>query len=145
MSYVALEESTYGVSFFERLEVDAPERSITQGPSADDVLDSIKHNISNVLNTRMGEAPSAPTLGLIDFNDATLGSRDLALQLRLAIRQCLKVYEPRLDKVDVRVLNDPDSPLNLCFHVTAEINRGALHDGVQIDLVLDNSRKYRVL
>ncbi|MFM2480446.1 type VI secretion system baseplate subunit TssE [Celerinatantimonas sp. YJH-8] len=145
MGYVALEESAYGVSFFERLEADAPARSMTQGPKAEDVLDSIKRNISNVLNTRIGESMSAPLLGLIDFNDATLGSRDLALQIRMAIRKCLKLYEPRLNQLDVRVLNDPDSPLNLRFHVTAQINRGALHDGVQIDLLLDNSRKYRVI
>jgi type VI secretion system protein len=145
MSYVVLEDSAYGVSFFERLEADAPTRSVTKGPDPVDVLDSIKRNISNLLNTRKGEAQSAPSLGLVDFNDATLGSHDLALQIKFAIRDCLERYEPRIEKMDIRVLPDHDCPLSLRFHITAGLNTGALHDKVQIDLLLDNSRKYRVV
>ncbi|MFM2476469.1 type VI secretion system baseplate subunit TssE [Celerinatantimonas sp. MCCC 1A17872] len=145
MGYVALEESAYGVSFFERLEADSVSRSITQGPSVQDVLESIKHNVANILNTRMGESLSAPELGLIDFNDAMLESSDLSMHLRLAIRRALEHYEPRLCNLDVQVHSDPDRPIDLRFHVTANVNRGALHHSVQIELVLENSRKYKVL
>ena len=97
----ALEESAYGVSFFERLEAGSSLRSVTKGPDPSDVLESIKRNVSNLLNTRLGEAQSAPSLGLIDFNDATLGSNDLAVQIKFAIRHCLEKYEPRLNCMEI--------------------------------------------
>ncbi|MFM2484452.1 type VI secretion system baseplate subunit TssE [Celerinatantimonas yamalensis] len=145
MAYVALEESAYGVSFFERLDADSQKRSVTQGPNVCDVLKSIKCNVANILNTRMGESLSSPELGLVDFNDAMLGSTDLAMFVRLAIRRCIERYEPRLCNLDVHVLQDPDQPLDLRFQVFANIHRGALHESVQIELVLENSRKYKVL
>ncbi|NCO47412.1 MAG: type VI secretion system baseplate subunit TssE, partial [Vibrio sp.] len=61
MTYIAPEESAFGVGFFERLEAGTKPMSLTQGPNAWDVLQSIKRNVSNILNTRMGEAQSAPT------------------------------------------------------------------------------------
>ncbi|EKO3881575.1 type VI secretion system baseplate subunit TssE, partial [Vibrio metschnikovii] len=84
MTYIAPEESAFGVSFFERLEADTNPMSLTQGPNAWDVLQSIKRNVSNILNTRMGEAQSAPSLGLVDFNDATLETLDLSLRIKLS-------------------------------------------------------------
>ncbi|EAS66186.1 type VI secretion system baseplate subunit TssE [Photobacterium angustum] len=145
MSYIELEDRAYGVSLFERLETNAPRKVMTKGPDAKHVLNSIKRNVAQLLNTRLGEALCAPHLGLIDFNDATLGTHDLALQIKLAIRHCLERYEPRLDKIDIQYVPNDESPLNIFFHITACINSRALHDSVRIDLMLDNSRKYRVM
>ncbi|MEZ8140870.1 lysozyme [Enterovibrio norvegicus FF-33] len=139
------DDIAYGVSFFQRLEADAPQRSVTQGPEAADVLESLKHNVSNLLNARIGESLSAPDLGLIDFNDASLSSHDLALQIRRAIRRCIETYEPRIQSMDINVLPDNGSPLNLRFQINASVNLGAMHRNVQIDLLLDSNRKYRVV
>ncbi|MDD1793400.1 type VI secretion system baseplate subunit TssE [Enterovibrio makurazakiensis] len=139
------DDIAYGVSFFQRLETDAPQRSVTQGPDPADVLDSLKVNVSNLLNARIGESLSAPDLGLIDFNDAALSSHDLALQIRRAIRRCIETYEPRIKSMDINVLPDNGSPLNLRFQISASVNLGAMHRKVQIDLLLDSNRKYRVV
>lgn len=144
MTYIAPEESAFGVGFFERLEAGTKPMSLTQGPNAWDVLQSIKRNVSNILNTRMGEAQSAPTLGLVDFNDATLETLDLSLRIKLAIQSCLDVYEPRLRNIVIRSESDVFSPLMPRFHIVAEINSDALHEKVQFNLLLDQNRKYRV-
>ncbi|WP_019280797.1 type VI secretion system baseplate subunit TssE [Vibrio anguillarum] len=144
MTYIAPEESAFGVGFFERLEAGTKPMSLTQGPNAWDVLQSIKRNVSNILNTRMGEAQSAPTLGLVDFNDATLETLDLSLRIKLAIQSCLDVYEPRLRNIVIRSESGVFSPLMLRFHIVAEINSDALHEKVQFNLLLDQNRKYRV-
>jgi type VI secretion system protein len=144
MSYIAPEEVAFGVGFFERLETGTKPRSLTQGPDAFDVLNSIKRNVSNVLNTRLGAAPSSPELGLIDFNDATLETLDLSLRIRLAIKQCLETYEPRLKNIVVVAEKDALSPLTLRFHITAAVNCDALHEKVQFNLLLDQNRQYRV-
>ncbi|MEF1218186.1 type VI secretion system baseplate subunit TssE, partial [Photobacterium damselae] len=57
----------------------------------------------------------------------------------------LESYEPRLKNIDVQFTPDDESPLNLRFHIRALVNSKALHDSVQIDLLLDTSRKYRVV
>ena len=145
MSYIELADRAYGVSLFERLETDAPQMTMTKARDINQILDSIKRNVAQLLNSRLGEAMSAPQLGLIDFNDAALGTHDLALQIKLAIQHCLECYEPRLKQIDIRYVPDNGSPLNIFFHITACSNSSALHESVRIDLLLDNSRKYRVI
>ncbi|OOF20865.1 lysozyme [Salinivibrio proteolyticus] len=145
MSYIALEDSVFGVGFLERLEAGAKPVSITQGPETRDVVNSIKKNIANVLNTRTGGAQSSPGLGLIDFNDATLESLDLSLRVKLAIKQCLETYEPRLTNILVSSDYDEHSPLTLRFNIVATVNSEALHEKVQLSLLLDQNRQYRVL
>ncbi|WP_406734512.1 type VI secretion system baseplate subunit TssE [Vibrio scophthalmi] len=144
MTYIAPEESAFGVGFLERLETGTKPMSLTQGPDAMHVLQSIKRNVSNILNTRLGEAQSAPMLGLVDFNDATLETLDLSLRIKLAIQNCLVSYEPRLRNIEIRSESDPYSPLMLRFNIVAEINSEALHDRVQLSLLLDQNRKYQV-
>ncbi|KXF83057.1 type VI secretion system baseplate subunit TssE [Enterovibrio coralii] len=138
------DDIAFGVSLFQRLDSKVKPSSFTQGPSAHDVLDSIKVSISNLLNARVGEALSAPELGLIDFNDASLSSHDLAIQIRRAIIRCIRQYEPRIQDMDISVLPDEYSPLNLRFQIAASVNVGAMHRNVRIDLLLDSNRKYRV-
>ncbi|MCZ4295529.1 type VI secretion system baseplate subunit TssE [Vibrio sinaloensis] len=145
MAYFAPEESTFGVGFFERLEANSTNVSLTQGPDASDVLKSIKLNVSRILNTRVGGAQSSRELGLIDFNDATLDTLDLSLKITLAIQDCLNNFEPRLQQVEVVPQTDSYSPLSLKFKITAEINSEAIHDRVQFSLLLDQNRKYRVI
>ncbi|UPQ87168.1 type VI secretion system baseplate subunit TssE [Vibrio sinaloensis] len=145
MTYFAPEESTFGVGFFERLEANTQNVSLTQGPQPSDVVRSIKRNVSMILNTRVGGAQSSPGLGLIDFNDATLDTLDLSLKVKLAIQDCLQNYEPRLKNIEVVAETDSFSPLSLQFRITAQINSEAIHDRVQINLLLDQNRKYRVI
>lgn len=145
MTYFAPEESTFGVGFFERLEANTQNVSLTQGPQPSDVVRSIKRNVSMILNTRVGGAQSSPSLGLIDFNDATLDTLDLSLKVKLAIQDCLQNYEPRLKNIEVVAETDRFSPLSLQFRITAQINSEAIHDRVQINLLLDQNRKYRVI
>ncbi|WGW01262.1 type VI secretion system baseplate subunit TssE [Vibrio sp. YMD68] len=145
MTYFAPEESTFGVGFFERLEANTKNVSLTQGPEFKDVLNSIKGNISNILNSRTGGSQSAPSLGLIDFNDATLDTLDLSLKIKLSIQDCLRHFEPRLKDIKVIAETDNLSPFSLQFRITAQINSDAIHDQVYIRLLLDQNRQYRVI
>lgn len=144
MSYLVDENSVFGIGFLDRLDLNAKPISLSQGADAIDVLNSIKSNVANILNTRLGEAQSAPSLGLIDFNDASLGVMDLSLKVKLAVKRCLSNYEPRLCNINIQTVTDPSNPLSLCFHINADINSAALHDKVEISLILGNDRKYRV-
>ncbi|HDS1200594.1 TPA: type VI secretion system baseplate subunit TssE [Shewanella algae] len=134
---------TFGVGFFERL---GAERQRGYGDSSlDAVVDSIKRNVSHILNTRIGESQSCPELGLFDFNDASSGSVDLGLRMRNGIKACLSRFEPRLTDIDVSVLFDEGNPMNLRFHIYGSIRVASNKDKLKIDLLLDNSRRYRVV
>ncbi|ANU39464.1 type VI secretion system baseplate subunit TssE [Vibrio scophthalmi] len=144
MTHIAPEERAFGVGFFERLEANAKPISLTQGPDVSDVLESIKRNVSNILNSRIGGSQSAPELGLIDFNDATLETLDLSVRIKLAIQHCLEMYEPRLIHIVVSAEQAMPSSLALKFHIIATVNSEAIHEKVQFSLLLDQNRKYRV-
>ncbi len=144
MGYIEPEESVFGVSLFERLEADAKPVSLSKGPESSEVLRSIKRNVANILNSRVGESLSSPQLGLIDFNDASTETLDLSILIQRSIEECLTKYEPRLSGVKVQELVDESDQLNLRFSVAAFVNTSAIHEKVKIDLLLDNNRKYRV-
>ncbi|MDD1780503.1 type VI secretion system baseplate subunit TssE [Enterovibrio sp. ZSDZ35] len=138
------DDTAFGVSLFQRMDTGFQHSSYIQGPATEDVLASLKLSVSNLLNARVGEALSAPELGLIDFNDASLSSHDLAIQIKRAITRCIRLYEPRIQDMEILVLPDESSPLNLRFQIAASVNVGAMHRNVRIDLLLDSNRKYRV-
>jgi type VI secretion system protein len=109
------------------------------------VVSSIKRHLVRLLNAHPGNSACAPELGLLDFNDATLGTHDLSIQIRSAIRQCIEKYEPRVKRVDVVALPQGQDPLQLRFQVTVYLNVGAKDDKTTIDLLLDDKRYYRVM
>lgn len=145
MTYFTPEESAFGVGFLERLEADAKAVSYTQGPDPKDVLQSIKLNVSHILNTRVGGAQSSPDLGLIDFNDASLDSLELSMNVQRAIQMCLERFEPRLTCIEVSPQMEISHSLSLQFKITAQFNSEAIHNNVQFSLLLDQNKQYRVI
>lgn len=132
-----------GSRLFERLS--APERPAPDGRDALAAeVESIKRHLVELLNSRPGHSESAPALGLLDFNDATIGVLDLELNVQRAIRECIESFEPRVSQVRVESLPRGNDPLQLRFQVHATLD---LEDGstqATIDLLL-NDKRYRCL
>ncbi|MDY6816064.1 MAG: type VI secretion system baseplate subunit TssE [Pseudomonadota bacterium] len=131
-------------SLFERLEQAAAPAGQGMGELTH-VVESIKRHLVRLLNAHPGNSVSAPDLGLLDFNDATLGTHDLSIQICGAIRQCIVKFEPRVKRVDVVVMPPGPNPLQLRFQVTVYLNGAGSGDQTTIDLVLDDKRYYRVV
>lgn len=131
-------------SLFERLEQAAAPVGQSMG-EASHVVESIKRHLVRLLNAHPGNSASVPDLGLLDFNDATLGTHDLSVQIRGAIRQCIEKFEPRVKRVDVVNLPQGPDPLQLRFQVTVYLRVGSEDDKTTIDLLLDDKRYYRVM
>lgn len=131
-------------SLFERLEqAGAP---TGQGMAeVTHVVESIKRHLVRLLNAHPGNSATVPDLGLLDFNDATLGTHDLSIQVRSAIRNCIEKYEPRVKRVDVVTLPQGSDLLQLRFQVTVYLNVGSEAEKTTIDLLLDDKRYYRVV
>lgn len=133
-----------GGSLFERLE-QATEPAGQGVGDLSHTVESIKRHLVRLLNAHPGNSASVPDLGLLDFNDATLGTHDLSIQIRSAIRHCIEKYEPRVQRVDVVALPQGPDPLQLRFQVTVYLKAGSPDDKTTIDLLLDDKRYYRVV
>jgi type VI secretion system protein len=131
-------------SLFERLDQTGQPAGMAMGEFTH-VVDSIKRHLVRLLNTHPGNSASAPALGLVDFNDATLGTQDLNIRIRSAIRQCIENYEPRVQRVDVVALPQGPDPMQLRFQVTVHLRVNSSQDRTTIDLLLDDRRYYRVV
>lgn len=130
----------FGSRLFERLS--APEQPGDQGWEADiaDTIESIKRHLVDLLNSHPGHSECAPELGLLDFNDATIGVLDLELNIQRAIRHCIERFEPRVRRVDVESLPRDGDPLQLRFQVHATLEIGRDSAEATIDLLLNNKR-----
>lgn len=136
-------DDTFGVSFFQRIGTEN-EYTSDGAESIEHVIASIKRNLSGLLNTRVGESQSCPELGLFDFNDASSGSFDLGVRIKTGIKACIERFEPRLSHIDIRVLHDSACPFSLRFHIHGKINVKTAQEMIEIDLILDSNRTYRV-
>jgi len=101
-----------------------------------DEIDSIVEHLRVLLNTRQGEAPTAPDFGIIDFTDVVHAFPEGIQVLQRAIRATILQYEPRLKNVTVRHIRD-DEVLLLKFEIAAQLaqagSRGTLKFRTQIN------------
>ncbi|MBA2777987.1 type VI secretion system baseplate subunit TssE [Billgrantia kenyensis] len=133
-----------GNRLFERLAT--PERSESGGAEASlaEIVESIKRHLVDLLNSHPGHSECAPELGLLDFNDATIGVLDLERNIQRAIRQCIERFEPRVRQVEVESLPRGSDPLQLRFQVHATVDLGRDQGQATIDLLL-NDKRYQCL
>ncbi|EFV40412.1 hypothetical protein M988_1009 [Hafnia paralvei ATCC 29927] len=109
-----------------------------------DLLVSLKQNLNAVLNSRPGCCQSSPTLGVIDFNDATGTSVDISASVCLAIQQCIENFDPRIKSVDVATFNNENDPLTLFFQVKAHIHFEDIDSVVNFNIQLDDNSRYQL-
>ncbi|AHG19555.1 lysozyme [Chania multitudinisentens RB-25] len=116
------------------------------GPSSrtrvQELLNSIKQHLNEVLNSRPGACQSAVGLGVIDLNDATATTSDFRKNIEQAIKGCIENYEPRISAVTVQSLINHSDPLLLSFHISAYVNFDNIGDVVEFNIQLDNNRRY---
>lgn len=102
---------------FDRLRAD--ERA---GGRVDEVVAIIEH-LRALLNTRLGSAVTAPSLGVLDLSDAMTQANGVNALLR-SIQATIVEYEPRLTNVSVRHRPASGEPI-LRFDITAQLARSS--------------------
>lgn len=108
----------------------------------EELLNSIKQHLNEVLNSRPGASQSAVELGVIDLNDATATTSDFRKSIEQAIKDCIENYEPRVSAVTVESLVSDSDPLLLTFHISALVNFDNIGDVIEFNIQLDNNRRY---
>ncbi len=129
------------MAFFERL-VATPERTEIVRQSNEEkaqaLLQSIKHNIEIILNSRQGCTACAPQLGLKDFNDATASSRSLCVEIIADIRRNIELFEPRVRVNRIDYIQDEDDLLTLTFRLVCSVPFKNQSEVSEFDLVLNS-------
>ncbi|MGL4923977.1 MAG: type VI secretion system baseplate subunit TssE [Aeromonas veronii] len=143
MPYLSSWDRGNAASLFDRIRGD--ESGFSPRLDVDTLVDSVKRQLEQVLNTRPGNCRSAPELGVIDFNDATQGSADIKGRIQEAIRQCIRRYEPRIVHVDVQSPDHQASPLEMSFQVTAHVRLEQREHVTSFNVHMDSHRHYRMV
>lgn len=136
--------SPTGSRLFERLALPEREPPGEYRERLAATVESIKRHLVDLLNSHPGHSECAPALGLLDFNDATIGVLDLELNIQRAIRTCIERFEPRVSRVEVESLPNANDPLQLRFQVHATLALGHEKTQTTIDLLL-NDKRYQCL
>ncbi|WP_392565266.1 type VI secretion system baseplate subunit TssE [Utexia brackfieldae] len=126
---------TNKASLFERLRQD--NLSATSGKAA--LIVSIKHNLQRIFNARPGECHGSRELGIIDINDALLGSEEIQHAICYSIQYCIEQYEPRISQVNVTVRQDPLTFAHY-FTVMAYLDQLSESDRINIDIHLNDNK-----
>ncbi|KNC91337.1 type VI secretion system baseplate subunit TssE [Trabulsiella odontotermitis] len=136
-------ERGFGGSLFERIG-DAATLSPRRKPKMV-LLHSILHNLQNILNTRSGSCYGSPELGISDLNDEALISRDFRSEIGHGLHDCILQYEPRIDSAVVTAATaDGYSPLELRFHIMAQVGFDEAVDVLEFDILLDSHQHFQV-
>lgn len=133
-----------GMRLFERLAAPGHSEGVVTEVGLAEIVESIKRHLVELLNSHPGHSECAPELGLLDFNDATIGVLDLERNIERAIRQCIERFEPRVRRVEVASLPRGNDLLQLRFQIHATVELGRSLGQATIDLVL-NDKRYQCL
>ncbi len=142
---------TSGVSLFQRMQASSDNqrksRTLLSRPEyLQQLVDSVQGHLEHLLNTRAGASQACRGYGLLDFNDAAVGSKDQARSIAQDIKRCISHYERRLCNVDVNFTGyREEDPTVLQFGITCQFNIESKHDRVTIELYLDKDRNFKIM
>lgn len=83
-------------------------------------MDSIRHHLQVMLNTRHGNAMTVPEYGTSDFSDYFRSFTTMQV-IQDEILRSIEVYEPRLTDVEVSFVPDEENPFAMHFDIEASV------------------------
>jgi type VI secretion system protein len=92
-------------------------------PSPPDEVGAIVAHLQALLNTRRGDAVTAPDFGILDFSDMAGEFPAAIAPLAKSIRATILEFEPRLKNVSVRHIPE-EHALTLRFEIQAQLAGG---------------------
>ena len=108
-------------SILERLARPATKGQRTLNENTHEITRSVLRNLQHILNTRLGDAPAQPDLGMPSPSEITQASPDAINMVMRNLRACIEKYEPRLSSIDIAHVEAGDEILTLRFQVTARL------------------------
>lgn len=130
------------VSLFERIQQDGRRYSPTEQGQIREIVESVKNNLTHILNSHPGACQSSVDLGVVDFNDAVSGTFDISEKIKETIKTCILQFEPRVSRVNISAYSNELDPLTLFFYVELLISFEEITTHTAFNIHLDNDRHY---
>jgi type VI secretion system protein len=108
-------------SLLDRLDDPRPNAPRRIEQSTEELADSVLAHLQRMLNTRQGNCLTLEDYGIPDFTDMVHSFPEAVGRMQRAIRQSIERYEPRLRRVRVTPVEDPDDVFRLRFEITGEL------------------------
>lgn len=132
-----------GGSLFERIG-EAASFSVNQSRKMT-LLRSIMLNLQNILNSRSGSSYGSPDIGLPDLNDELLASTNIRDATSQIVKKCVLRYEPRISDITINAnAQDVNAPLELRYHILAQVHFHTQRDVLEFDILLDSHQRWYV-
>lgn len=132
-------------SLFERLVADEEGE---ETPSASHPVDarvrSIKRNLHNILNARLGGAAACPQLGLGEFGAGVFSHESGVADITGAIHGCICAYEPRIVHAEVEHSAVPGDPTTQHFTVIAWMGVDSSDERLRVDMAVQDGRLFKI-
>lgn len=135
-------ERNGSASLFERIQQNSRCSSPTIQGQIKAIIESVKNNLTHILNSHPGACQSAVELGVVDFNDAVSGTFDISEKIKDTIKSCIIQFEPRVTNVNITAYANELEPLTLFFYVELLISLEEITTQTAFNIHLDNDRHY---
>jgi len=106
-------------SLFDRINSDSHDYSLKF--DYDSLHYSILNSLQNMLNVRMGSVESLIDYGMPDFSEFVSQFPDAINKIKIAIRDFLNRFEPRIHTVHISHDPDLDKPLEIKFTIITKV------------------------
>jgi type VI secretion system lysozyme-like protein len=111
----------------------------------DELLASVRRQLKRLLNARHGMSEALPDYGLPALTDLTVGTGDYVNAVLRAIRTAVEKYEPRLRRVQVKRVDDPEEGgRTLTFRIDAVLHSQTGQHRVWYQTELDPGGQFAV-
>ena len=107
------------------------------------LMESVRRNLTRLLNSRHGMSEALPDYGLPALNDLTIGSGDYVHRVEESIRVAVEKYEPRLRRVRVSRVMDEERQ-TLSFRVDAVLISESGEHRVWYETVVTGAGEFEV-
>jgi type VI secretion system protein len=104
-------------------------------------VSSIVVHLRYLLNTRIGDALTAPDYGIEDLSDLTTSFPEATDIWRRSIRTTIEKYEPRLTNVRVNHVAGPN-PLRVYFTISARLTENKAP--VELETAVDTTGQFEI-
>lgn len=106
------------------------------------IINSVIKHLSRMLNTKRGDVACANKYGLDDFDDIVKNFPEGIRELELLIEKTIERYEPRLNKVEVKHIDNDDANTTISFSMVCQLSldnetiylKSTIHDNGQVVL-----------
>jgi type VI secretion system protein len=131
-------------SILERLAKPRTKGQRTLAENTTEITRSVLRNLQHILNSRLGDAPAQPDLGMPSPSEITQASPDAINLVMRNLRACIEKYEPRLSGIDIAHIEAGDEVLTLRFQVTARLAVSKDGTTISFDTVVDPGGRIRL-